>query len=254
MPLSQLFFRLTNNWLINSLLIQAHLDAWVLKKLGIYKRVKIDTELSPQEMAGFSKRPEVQQAIDKTHQDVIACARQYISPGQNVLDIGCGAGAYLIHFEKEYCATGIDLNKEMIETGRNYVRNAEFIYADFLTYFFGKKFNYIYSISVLEFIPPSQLDAFFSKIASLLNEGGVLLLNYPHALSREHLKYPDLYYIEYSPQVIEKVAAKYLNIRQHHHAFDGRIIEDYDRQPYDPGTRTFKNGYLLIAEKNNVAA
>jgi SAM-dependent methyltransferase len=250
MQLSQLFFRLTNNWLINSLLIYAHLDALVLKKLGLYKRVKIDTALSPQEMAGFSKRPDVQEAIDKVHDDLVKVANENFGDCINILDIGCGAGAYMVHFTNDHDVTGIDLNKEMIESGKRHVDGAEFIYADFLSYPFEKKFHYIYSISVLEFIPPSRLDAFFAKIAMLLNDDGILFLNYPHALNKEALKYPDLYYIEYSPQVVAKTAGKYFSILQHHHAFDGRVIEDYDKQPYDPGVRTFKNGYLMIAKKH----
>ena len=247
--LSGIFFKVTNNSFANRLLIALHLDGKMTEKFGMYKRVVPDKNLSAQEMAGFSTREEVQVAIDKTHQDLRETADRFVKPGGNVLDIGCGAGAYLVHFAKDYKATGIDLNKAMIEKGRVLVPDATFIYADFLQQEFNIRFDYIYSISVLEFIPPGKLDRFFGKIASLLNDDGIVFLHYPHALSHESLQFPDLYYIEYSPKRIHKIAEKHFDIISHHHAFDGRAIDEYDRQPYNPGTRTFKNGYLLIARK-----
>ena len=247
--LYNLFARITNHSWINRLLIASRLDALVLSKAGMYKRIKPDKRQDPQEMAGFSHLPEVQEAIDKAHADLLSTALKYIKPGDSVLDIGCGAGAYLHHFEKNYKATGIDLNEEMIKAGPMHVPGAVFIYDNFLTRKFSEKFHYIYSISVLEFIPPSKLDEFIRKVVSLLHEGGVLFLHYPHALSAEALSYPDLYYIEYSPELIEKTVSRYLSILSHEHAFDHRKITDYDHQPYQPGQRTFKNGYLLIAQK-----
>ena len=247
--LYSLFSRITNHTLINRALIAMGLDGWVISRIGLYKRVKPDERQSPQEMAGFSHRPDVQEAIDKAHNDLVATATKYIKPGSSVLDIGCGAGAYLRHFEKHYKATGIDINKEMIHAGPRYVPGAVFIYDNFLTRKFEEQFHYIYSISVLEFIPPSKLNAFFEKVAALLHDEGILFLHYPHALSPKALSYPDLYYIEYAPELIEKTAARYLTVMEHRHAFDNRIIGKYDTHPYSPGHRTFKNGYLLIAQK-----
>ena len=247
--LYSLFNRITNHTWINRLLIATRLDGWVLSKMGLYKRVKLPASESPQEMAGFSTRPDVQEAIDKAHHDLKATAEKYIKPGSSVLDIGCGAGAYLRHFEKKYKATGIDLNEDMILAGPRFVPGAEFIYDDFLTRHFSEKFHYIYSISVLEFIPPSKLNAFIKKVAETLHDDGIFFLHYPHAVSREALHYPDLYYIEYSPELIDSTVAQYLNIIEHHHAFDNRKIVKYDSSPYTPGSRTFKNGYLLIGQK-----
>ncbi len=247
--ISGIFFRLTNNSLVNNLMIFLRLDSWMVDRFALYKRVVPDSNLSAQEMAGFSSRDDVQEAIDKTHNDVQKVATELVKPGGNILDIGCGAGAYMIHFEKGYRVTGIDLNKAMIEKGRTLVPDAEFIYDDFLKHKFSNHFDYIYSISVLEFIPPGRLDAFFAKIASLLNDLGILFLHYPHALQQNALTFPDLYYIEYAPIKISTVAKRYFDIISHNHAFDDRIINEFDEKPYNPGIRTFKNGYLLIARK-----
>lgn len=240
---------MTNNTIVNRLLIALNLDGKMTEKFGMYKRVVPDKNLSAQEMAGFSTREDVQVAINKAHDDLQEIARKNVKPGGNVLDIGCGAGAYLIHFEKDYNVTGIDLNKAMIEKGRTLVPKADFIYDDFLQHNFDKRFDYIYSISVLEFIPPGKLNNFLGKIADLLNDDGILFLHYPHALNAASLRFPDLYYIEYSPKRIQAIAEKYFDSISHMHAFDGRTVTDYDRQPYNPGMRTFKNGYLYIGRK-----
>lgn len=247
-----LISRLTNYPLINRCLIATRLDGWVLSKVGMYKRIQPDQNLDPQLMAGFSRQPDVQEAIDKAHNDLVEAAEKYLKPGDGVLDIGCGAGAYLQHFEKKYKATGIDLNKAMISAGPKYVPGAVFIYDDFLTKEFNEKFNFIYSISVLEFIPPSQLETFIKKVAETLQDNGIFFLHYPHALSAEALNYPDLYYVEYSPELVENTVAKYLSVIDHAQAFDHRKIGKYDTHPYNPGQRTFKNGCLMIAQKKRV--
>lgn len=248
--ISKLFFLLTNNIVFNNLLIGLRLDEWMVSKFGIYKRIRINRNLSAQEMAGFSRRADVQEAIDKAHADLEETVKNNLKKGDKILDIGSGAGAYLKAFANDYEAVGIDLNKDMIEAGKINVPDAKFILDDFLSHEFNQTFNLIYSVSVLEFIPPSKLPLFFRKVFDLLAPGGIFYLNYPPAISSKALYYPDLYYIEYSPLKIEKTALKNkFTINKHEHAFDGRKITTFDSQPYFPGTRTFKNGYLLIASR-----
>jgi len=237
----------TNNILINNPLIWLGLDAFVLKNFGMYKRIRLDEKLSPQEMAGFSKRKEVQEAIDKTHFDLTETVNRYLQPGDAILDIGCGPGTYLKDFEGKFALTGIDINPQMIESARRNIEGAKLILGDFLGHDFDRKFKMIYSVSVLEFIPPSKLRAFFRKAHHLLEEGGVLFIHYPHALKYKDTLYPDLFYIEYSPRKVENELKNNYKIIKHQHGFDGRTIDLYDPKPYEPGIRTFKNGYLLIA-------
>lgn len=249
--LSRLLFALTNNVVVNNIFITLGLDKWMISKLGIYRRIRLNESLTPQEMAGFSARREVQEAIDKTHRDLQHTVQKYLPEGGRVLDIGCGAGAYLKDFDKRYTLYGIDLHQQMIRRGRQELPQATFIEEDFMRHDFDTTFNLIYSVSVLEFIPPSRLKAFFRKIHLLLEEDGILFLHYPHALRYLDTWFPDLYYIEYSPADVEEAVRKGYEILKHEHGFDGRTVDIYDRAPYEPGNRTFKNGYLLIARKKN---
>lgn len=246
--LKRIFFYLTNTIPVNNLLIYLGLDHLFTSRFGIYKRIKINKGVSLQEMAGFSHRAEVQEAIDKTHSQLKETIQKYAAKGDHILDIGCGAGAYLKPFETDYRLTGIDLHPDMVEMAKKTLPGAEIIQNDFLNHDFNRQFKVIYSISVLEFIPPGQLSAFFRKVHLLLAPEGKLFLHYPHALRFKDTLYPDLYYVEYSPRKINHALRKNFNILTHEHGYDGRVIDLYDSKPYEPGIRTFKNGYLLIAE------
>lgn len=246
--ISKIFFSLTNNILVNNVFIKLGLDSILTSRFGIYKRIKINTNLSPQQMAGFSEKPTVQEAIDKIHTQLETLAQQNLNEGDRILDIGCGAGAYLKKWEGKYKLTGIDINAEMVQEAKKNIPSSKILLADFLKHDFDQKFKLIYSVSVLEFIPPSRLMAFFRKVHLLLEPNGKLLIQYPHALKFKDILYPDLYYVEYSPRKIENELRNNYKIITHEHGYDGRIIDLYDPKPYEPGVRTFKNGYLLIAE------
>jgi len=248
--ISRIFFLITNNIIFNNIVIWLHQDGWLVSKLGIYKRIKLDQNKSVTEMAGFSIREDVNQALEKVHNKLENIVESNLNLGDSILDIGCGAGAYLKKYENDYNAVGIDLHEDMVAKGKQYAPNVTFILNDFLDEEFNIKFKLIFTIGVLEFIPPGLLSKFFEKIYSLLDDNGILYINYPHALSKKALYFPDLYFIEYSPRYIEKLSLKYkFTILEHQHVFDGRKIITFDNKPYLPGTRTFKNGYNLIAKK-----
>lgn len=247
--LRKLFFRLTNNAPANRLLIALGLDGVFVDRFALYRINKIDTSLSPQLMAGFSDREDVNTALKQTHEDLKNFAAKNCKTGSRILDIGCGAGAYMADFVDHYQVEGIDLNDDMLKAGRKLYPQLTFHKADFIRFECKEKYDLIYSISMLEFIPPGRLDAFFRKINSCLKEGGVLFLHYPPALKKRDLGYPNLYYIEYSPKVVEAAASRYLTITDHFHPFEKRKFEKYDPKPTGDGSRTFLNAYLLTAIK-----
>jgi cyclopropane fatty-acyl-phospholipid synthase-like methyltransferase len=252
--IARLFFLLTNNILINNLFIRLGIDKFMTSKFGIYQRIKINTHLSPQQMAGFSSRPAVQEAIDKTHLKLQEVIQQNLKEGDKILDIGCGAGAYLLNIKGNFELTGIDINDDMVRTAKSKLPDATILKDNFLNHDFDHKFKLIYSVSTLEFIAPSQLRAFFRKVHLILEPDGILFLHYPHALRFKDTLYPDLYYIEYSPRKVEYELRDHYTIISHKHGYDDRIIDLYDPKPYEPGIRTFKNGYLLIAAPRNKPA
>lgn len=248
-------FRLfLNNFVSNFFIRLFGLEKTVYHNTNPYLLFKPKEIKSTQENAGYSNRPEINEVIQKSKADLLSATSKFCINGSKILDIGCGPGMYLELFKDGiYTLTATDINHLMLEEAKKNVPNAAFIHGNFMNLPFNGKFNFIYCIGVLIYIPKQGIELFFKKIYDTLEPNGILYLNYPHAISWLDTVYNDLTYIQYSPRAIEKWIAPYFKLIKHEHAFDGRKIENYDTKPYkslNPGThRTYKNSYLLIAQK-----
>jgi SAM-dependent methyltransferase len=86
---------------------------------------------------------------------------------KTVLEIGCGPGVYPIYFKElfhqmEY--TGIDISKPAIKYCKEN-SNYDFICDDFLKLYFDKKYDFIFSRSVIDHV--YDIDLFLSKIVNI---------------------------------------------------------------------------------------
>ncbi len=244
-----LYFLLTNNIILNNILIALKLDYKKELAAGQWKSFKYDEKKSIQQNAGFSHTPEVEECIEKIKNKLQFTLKELIPDKSNVLDFGCGPGIYLNLLKDNYKVTGVDVSEGMLQAAAKLMPSGQLCQGNFLNINFEKKFNAIYSISVLEYVPVSQIINFFKKCSDILESKGVIFIQYPHALGKRDLYYPDRNYINYSPELISKVASNYFNILEHTQSYDGRAVCKYDVKPYPTPSKTFKNGYLLIAQK-----
>ncbi|WP_073975700.1 SAM-dependent methyltransferase [Erythrobacter donghaensis] len=110
----------------------------------------------------------------------------HLSPGQEVLDIGCGWGGMAIHLAREHDVrvTGITLSEEQAALARQRVREAGV--ADKVTISLedyrdtaasGRKFDRIVSVGMFEHVGRAQFETFFEACARMLAEDGVMLLH-----------------------------------------------------------------------------
>ena len=110
----------------------------------------------------------------------------HLSPGQEVLDIGCGWGGMAIHLAREHDVrvTGIPLSEEQAALARQRVREAGV--ADKVTISLedyrdtaasGRKFDRIVSVGMFEHVGRAQFETFFEACARMLAEDGVMLLH-----------------------------------------------------------------------------
>jgi cyclopropane-fatty-acyl-phospholipid synthase len=110
----------------------------------------------------------------------------HLSPGQEVLDIGCGWGGMAIHLAKHHDVrvTGITLSEEQAALARGRVRDAGV--ADKVTILLedyrdtaasGCKFDRIVSVGMFEHVGRAQFETFFEACAKMLAEDGVMLLH-----------------------------------------------------------------------------
>ena len=110
----------------------------------------------------------------------------HLSPGQEVLDIGCGWGGMAIHLARAHGVrvTGITLSEEQAALARERVQAAGV--ADRVTILLedyrdtaasGRKFDRIVSVGMFEHVGRAQFETFFQAAARMLADDGVMLLH-----------------------------------------------------------------------------
>ena len=109
-----------------------------------------------------------------------------LTPGQQVLDIGCGWGGMAIHLAQHHDVhvTGITLSEEQATLARERVRAAGV--ADKVTILLedyrdtaasGRRFDRIVSVGMFEHVGRAQFETFFAAAAKMLADDGVMLLH-----------------------------------------------------------------------------
>jgi len=64
-------------------------------------------------------------------------------PSKTLLDVGCGSGEHVKYLSRNFRCKGIDINKEMIETAKTKVADAEFEMANMIEFNLNEKFDVI---------------------------------------------------------------------------------------------------------------
>jgi SAM-dependent methyltransferase len=232
----------------NNVLVVLGLDGGYVDKRHKWRWRTFNANRSLHENVDFSHREDVDEARKRMLMHCREIAATRIQPGKRILDIGSGTGLFAKEFASQWRVVGVDISASLTEAARRAVPNAEFYVGDFLSVPMQGQFALAYSISTLEYIPPTRLRAFLARVASLLADDGVLYLQYPHAVSRLDLYYPNLFYIKYSPAVVERAAAVFFHKIEHHHGFyREKIVERFDIDPYPKDS--FVNGYVYIGRK-----
>jgi cyclopropane-fatty-acyl-phospholipid synthase len=113
-------------------------------------------------------------------------AKLSLSPGQRVLDIGCGWGGMAIYLARHVGVTvhGITLSEEQLALARTRARDAGV--ADRITFELvdyrdlvrrGVQYDRIVSVGMFEHVGRPQFERFFRDCANLLTNDGVMLLH-----------------------------------------------------------------------------
>jgi len=103
----------------------------------------------------------------------------YASPGDRVLDLGCGNGRLLQIFKEiDIVYTGTDGSEKLIEIAKKTYPNTTFQVADALHLPFStNSFDKVYTIAVLHHIPSKELRLeFLEGVRRVLRPGGALIL------------------------------------------------------------------------------
>lgn len=110
------------------------------------------------------------------------CRKLDLQPGQRVLDVGCGWGAFVVHAAKEHGvhAVGITLSPEQAKGARERAERegvADRVEIHVMDYreLSGEQFDAIASIGMVEHVGEAKIDLYARQLFQMLVPGGRLL-------------------------------------------------------------------------------
>jgi cyclopropane-fatty-acyl-phospholipid synthase len=144
--------------------------------------------------AVFSRGAKTLEEAQETKLELV-CSKLDLRPGDTVLDVGCGWGAFAIHAAERHGArvVGITLSENQAELARRRVADAgqsdlvEIRVADYRE-LEGERYDAIASIGMVEHVGLAQIDVYARQLADLLEPGGRLL---NHGIARLRHSDPD---------------------------------------------------------------
>jgi cyclopropane-fatty-acyl-phospholipid synthase len=113
----------------------------------------------------------------------LVCTKLRLSPGDRVLDVGCGWGSFAIHAAREHGAhvTGITLSEPQARFARERARAAgvadrvDVRVADYRDPLEHEGFDAVASIGMVEHVGSGNIDDYARRLAGALRPGGRLL-------------------------------------------------------------------------------
>jgi cyclopropane-fatty-acyl-phospholipid synthase len=125
----------------------------------------------------------LEEAQEAKHE--LTCQKLALEPGQRVLDVGSGWGAFAIHAAQRHGVhvTGITVSPPQVEVARRLAAEAgvadrvDFRVADYREPVPGEPFDAVASIGMVEHVGAEQMDEYARRLRATLRHGGRLLLH-----------------------------------------------------------------------------
>ena len=142
---------------------------------------KPNAQMLYRQLAGFYERFYSWKDYGKDAKALEGIIRRYKeSDGSELLEVGCGTGSYLEHFNKKFSCTGLDISKDMLEIARaKNLKNVRLIEDDMVRMKIGKRFDVVLCLfGVLPYIKTySNLRKAIKNFSKCMRNGAVLVID-----------------------------------------------------------------------------
>ena len=100
------------------------------------------------------------------------------SPGNSLLDVGCGTGKHIQHLAARFDCVGLDASEEMLEQAKRNAKGVEFVRGDMVDFDLGRKFDVVLCLfSSIGYVRTySRLARTLRNFARHLRDGGVVVI------------------------------------------------------------------------------
>jgi SAM-dependent methyltransferase len=112
-----------------------------------------------------------------TTHDRVDRVAEYIAPGSEILDVGCGVGLALSILSEKFRATGVDISPRMVQLARERSPLTRVVLGDFLTVNLPVTYDAIWEQAVLHLFPSVIEGVIFERFRTLLKPNGILSIS-----------------------------------------------------------------------------
>src|SRR2546423_9703958 len=109
---------------------------------------------------------------------VVEIVREHNPGARTLLDVACGTGAHLRHFQADFDCHGLDLDGGLLEIARERLPDISFTESDMTNYALGRRFDAITCLfSAIGYVRTDErLTRAIGTMAEHLNPGGVIVI------------------------------------------------------------------------------
>jgi ubiquinone/menaquinone biosynthesis C-methylase UbiE len=133
--------------------------------------------------------------FDLSGEKIAETLKEFITPGDIVLDVGCGIGRIEKHLAK-YCAKiyAVDVSKRMVKHTKRRLKGLNNVYiyktnGKDLSLFPDEKFDFVFSIIVLQHLEKEDAVFYLLEMYRVLKPSGKLYFNVPNFFEEGNFKY-----------------------------------------------------------------
>jgi len=150
--------------------------------------------------------------------------RYKTSPGNSLLDVGCGTGKHLQYLTDKFDCVGMDVSEKMLEQARRNVRGSKFVQGDMVHFNLGRQFDVILCLfSSIGYVRTySRLGMTVKNFARHLKTGGVTIIE--PWLTKSTIKVGHVHVLVQGTNDLKVVRVDYTGVKGDMTVLDERII------------------------------